>query len=360
MKLTYKQKVILKYVGVAGGVYLIFRYLLPLVLPFLFAYGIACLISPITDWMKQAWHIPIGVAAGLLLLLFGGSILLLVFFLGRRLLEQLLSFTEHLPEYVESVSGWLEQFFCNIEKIFHLQDGVVWEHASEMVLQGFESIKEGAVLQLASRGMDLFSWFMRGTTVMFVVIIAVILCVNELKHIQWLRDYSLFAREIAFVRKPLAKVGKAYLRTQAIILSVIMSILILGLTLMGNPYAVLLGILIGILDALPLFGTGTVLIPWTLINILLGRFYRAAGIATLYVTCYFTREFLDTRLMGAKTGMTPLETMIAIYVGLRLFSLWGLFLGPIGWMLVKEACRPSKKKVLELPENSAENMYEKT
>ena len=225
-----------------------------------------------------------------------------------------------------------------------------------MLWQGFQELKEGAMMQLASRGMDLFSWFMQGTTVLFVIIIAVILCVKELEHIQWLRDYSLFSRDIAFVRKPLAKVGKAYLRTQVIIVSVIMSILIVGLTLMRNPYAVLLGILIGILDALPLFGTGTVLIPWALINVLMGNFPRAAVIATLYVTCYFTREFLDTKLMGAKTGMTPLETLITIYVGLRLFSLWGLFLGPIGWMLVKEACRPSKKRTTESFEKIHENI----
>ena len=109
-----------------------------------------------------------------------------------------------------------------------------------------------------------------------------------------------------------------------------------GIFSLKNPYYILAGAGIGILDALPVFGTGTVLIPWTLFCLLRGRWGRGAAIFAIYLVCYFLREILEARLMANQVGLTPLETLISIYAGLQLFGLWGFLLGPLGILLVKE------------------------
>lgn len=105
---------------------------------------------------------------------------------------------------------------------------------------------------------------------------------------------------------------------------------------MGNPYYILAGVGIGILDALPVFGTGTVLIPWTLLCFLRGKWGRGMAVFAIYLLCYFLREILEARLMANQVGLTPLETLVSIYVGLQLFGLWGFLLGPVGILIVKE------------------------
>ena len=89
-------------------------------------------------------------------------------------------------------------------------------------------------------------------------------------------------------------------------------------------------------DILPIFGTGTILIPWAAVCLLTGSFSQAAGLVVIYVLTYFLRELLEARMMGKQMGIGSLEMMSAMYAGLKLFGIWGLFLGPIGWILIKE------------------------
>ena len=105
---------------------------------------------------------------------------------------------------------------------------------------------------------------------------------------------------------------------------------------MGNQYSLLLGIGIGLLDALPIFGTGTVLIPWALFRLVNGDWLYGIGLFVIYIICYFLRQVMEAKIMADKVGLTPLETLISMYVGLRLFGLLGFILGPIGLLIIED------------------------
>lgn len=91
-----------------------------------------------------------------------------------------------------------------------------------------------------------------------------------------------------------------------------------------------------VLDALPIFGAGTALVPWSLFLLFKREWGHALILFGLYLLCYFLREFTEAHLMGKKMGLSPLETLAAIYVGLQLFSLFGFLLGPIGLLIIKD------------------------
>lgn len=109
-----------------------------------------------------------------------------------------------------------------------------------------------------------------------------------------------------------------------------------GLYFLGNGYAVLLGVIIGLLDALPVFGTGTVLIPWALFSLVFGNWPYAVGLIVIYVSCYYLREIMEAKLMGGHMGIAPLEMLISMYIGLKLFGVAGFILGPFGFMVIKD------------------------
>ena len=103
--------------------------------------------------------------------------------------------------------------------------------------------------------------------------------------------------------------------------------------LVGNPCPVLVGMGIGIMDAFPVLGTGTVLVPWAVIEIAMGSWKTALILTGLYLICTFMRQFLEVHLMSGQMGLSPFETL---YVGLKLFGIAGLFLGPLGLLLIED------------------------
>lgn len=336
MRLSGKQKRAFRFIGITAAVYLSFRFLLPLVIPFLLAYWIGLAVTPSAKWMKEHLRIP-EVAGAVIMMLLAGIILAGVcFLLGEQLVQQLSRLAERLPGYLDTAQRWLEGCCRSAERFFHLEDGLLLQKAGQMLQNAGEQLQSTIMPMVMENSVSIVVWVIEVTTVLAITIMAAVLSVKEREGIRKLKEESMYSREIQMVCKPVAMVGQAYLRSQAIILVIIIAICITGLFLIGNTYSVVLGILIGLLDALPLFGTGTVLIPWALILLVTGNFYQAAVLLTVYLVCYFIREILEAKLMGKRTGMTPLETMLVMYVGLRLFGLIGLFLGPIGWLLIKE------------------------
>ena len=146
----------------------------------------------------------------------------------------------------------------------------------------------------------------------------------------------MFYSEYEIIGRRLSGTVSAWLKTQGVILVLTASVCTAGLWLMKNPYYFLLGTGIGLLDALPVLGTGTVLIPWALINFFMGKWKGGLALLVLYGICYLLREFLEARMMGSQVGLSPLENLMAMYVGLELFGIAGLFLGPLGLLLIED------------------------
>ena len=132
------------------------------------------------------------------------------------------------------------------------------------------------------------------------------------------------------------QLGGDYLKAQAVIVLVVIALCVTGLWLMGNPYALLAGILIGLLDALPFIGTGTILLPWALIQVFRKEFFKAAACATLFLVANTAREVLEPKLLGKKLGVYPIVIAAAVYGGMYLYGAAGVVLGPLTLLIVAE------------------------
>ena len=165
---------------------------------------------------------------------------------------------------------------------------------------------------------------------------SVLLCLQEMEEIRERKSRSSFHREISLIGRRLAAVGNAWVKTQLIIMLITSLLCIVGLTLIGNPYSVLFGVGIGLLDALPVFGTGSVLIPWGILLLVKKSWGKAAVILGLYVICYFLRQVMEAKIMGSQVGLSALETLMSMYVGLELFGIAGFLLGPVGLLMIED------------------------
>ncbi len=119
-----------------------------------------------------------------------------------------------------------------------------------------------------------------------------------------------------------------YVKAYSVILLVTFAQLFVGFLVLRVNYATTLAMVIALLDMLPVIGTGTVLIPWGVIAILMGDTPSGIGLLILFGIITVIREVIEPKLIGSSIGMHPLLTLIAMYAGYRLFGLWGILLLP--------------------------------
>ena len=125
------------------------------------------------------------------------------------------------------------------------------------------------------------------------------------------------------------KVLGRWLLAQGKLMSITFAIVAAGLTLLRIPSGMLWAVLVALVDALPILGTGTVLVPWSVVCFLQGDTPRALGILGIYITAALIRSMLEPKLLGKHLGLDPLVTLIALYSGYRLWGVGGMSLAPL-------------------------------
>lgn len=306
------------------------RYLLPVALPFLLGTGIALLAEPavkslsrcLPRWASAA--ICISITLGLVT---GGISLLgaLVFRqVGRGLPEMaqtakqgltvtrdwLLAMGEKAPQ---SIRPALEQTVTDM-----FSDGsVILEQATQR-LPGVVTTAIGTV------GNGLLSI---GTGVLAAFLISCRLpqlksaLQNKLPE-RWKNGYLPAAQRI---RSALG----GWLKAQLKLCAITWGIVSVGFLLLRIPHGAIWALVVALVDAIPVLGTGTVLVPWAVVSLIKQESLRAIGLLCTYGAAMMTRTILEPRLMGKQLGLDPLTTLVALYAGYRFWGFTGLLLTPI-------------------------------
>lgn len=139
---------------------------------------------------------------------------------------------------------------------------------------------------------------------------------------------TLLAR-LTLVQTVLRSAIGGYLKVQCILSGVSFLLMLGAFLLMGiaNPIPAAAGI--ALVDALPIFGAGIVLLPWAAIALLVGNTGRAAALALVYGLLLVTHNVLQARLMGSQLGLHPITALVSLYAGWKLGGLWGMLLLPV-------------------------------
>ena len=111
--------------------------------------------------------------------------------------------------------------------------------------------------------------------------------------------------------------------------------LLCGFLILHINYAFILAAIISIIDLFPILGTGTVLLPWALYNLIDGNLPRTVGLCILYVTILFFRQIAEPKIVCFQTGISPLLSLIAMFCGLKILGITGLFIFPVILITIK-------------------------
>lgn len=322
--------------GVIAGVYLTFKFLFPLVAPFLVAYLLVVMLSPLIDKIRSKIPVHKGLLAGiiiLILVLIIGALGFILFQLAIKELKQLFANWHIYRVWGES---YVNQCCCTLEGFFGMKTGTLTTYVQEELPNWFGNLRAKALPSLMSSSFGYVKHTIALFSALFVGIVAAILMLSDYETLHKSIRKMPFYKNCRLIKNRMLKACLVFLRAQFIIMAIIGAVCSVTLLCMGNPYGLLIGITIGFLDALPLLGTGVILVPWGIFSLIQGNIVQGIVLLVLYAATSLIREFLEPKLMGTQIGLPPVLFLASVYWGLYLFGIWGVFLGPIGTILVVE------------------------
>ena len=338
-------KTVLLWFAIALGLWLGLRYVLPVAMPFLLAGGLALLSEPLVRSLQKRLRLPRAAATGI-----GVSICLLIavlifLTLCAFLLRQLRSLADVVPD----LEGTAAQGIASLEDFFLVLAGKapqglrpVLTHSVENLFSGSSrildrisswllNIASGVLKALPDSALGLGTW-----------ILATYMTSAKLPQIKkYLSDHlpSKFTDQYLPAFKRLRHSLALWLTAQAKLTGITFLVLALGFLMLRIPYAIAWAALICLVDALPILGTGTVLIPWSLVSFLQGNHLQAVGLLSIYGVAALLRCILEPRLVGKHLGLDPLLTLFALYAGYHLWGIFGMLLAPMLTVTITQLLR---------------------
>ena len=335
--------------SVIGVGYLVFSKLLLPILPFLLAFLLSLIIRPCAAFLERKCRIPRRVGAFLLLVLLLFLLGWLVMWGCRRLFSEAQQLLDHIgnggdllgarmEQALEVLSGLTEHipFLSHLKARESLAD--FWAQVDAKLA---DMIAE-TVSRWTDQLPDLIARVVRGVpgAVFFLITFlfsSFYLCADGDRIVAALLSrLPVSIRErIVGAKTRLAGMGGRYLRAYFLLFLLTYLELLVGFSVIGLTYTVLPAFIISLVDILPVLGVGSVLVPWGLIELLRGNVTLGTGLLILCGVMVLLRQFVEPRIIGGSLGLHPLATLFAAYVGLELFGLFGMLLGPAVALVVK-------------------------
>jgi len=322
-------------VGVTASVYLIFKYIFPIVAPFAIAFLLAYATERSAKRLSKRFRGNKVVASGIIMLTLAVILLSIIGFVSYKVCLEAKSFINNYDYYMDIANAKVTDVCNNMDGWMSLKCGDTINFLNNNIDGFMKSLQEKMIPQIVDGSIPLIIKIITFIAIFFIILLSVVYISKDYEKIKLWREQTMFASEVKVITDKLNSLAKIYFKVQLLIMLSTAIICVIGFLLINNPYAIVLGIILGLLDALPMFGTGTVLIPWSIITLVTGNFFVAAVLFTIYIITYLLREFMESKYMGDRLGIAPLTMMVIIYMGLVLYGILGFILGPVSYVIIK-------------------------
>ena len=316
-------------------VWLAIRFFLPLFFPFILGTLLALSAEPMVHFLHKKLHVPRSVSSGIGVSMAFSLLAMALLSLCALLIRELGTLGNVLPDLGQTakngfslIRNWLLQLSS------HTPDSlqpVLEQNVNRLFSDGAAFLDRGIGYLLGLAGSLLShvpdSALSLGTALLSAFLISAKLprIRRELRRRVPKEILHSLLHTVTRIRKVLA----GWFTAQCKLVGVSFLILFLGLVILQIPYALLWAALICLVDALPVLGTGTILLPWSLVCLLQEDTARAIGLASMYAAITLTRSMLEPKFLSSHLGLDPLITLIALYVGFRLWGIGGMILAPV-------------------------------
>lgn len=324
-----------------GGIWLAVRFVLPWTAPFIVAFGMAAVFErPVRSMVRHGWARP--AASGVLSLFALALIVLAAVRLISHGASAVSGFAAEVPQLMAAAGDSLEALEAKImHHISQAPDGVsaYLETAVDSLTGKIYSLPS----LISSWALDAAARAAQSTpdTVLFVVTAGIggyfiSAAFPQITAFLLLQLPARWKEKLSGLGNDLRGSFGGWLRAQLILMAMTFFELMAAFLLLDIDGAAVIAAVTALIDALPVFGTGIVLVPWALYSLLLGDFARGIGLIISWGIVTLVRSCVQAKLLGDQIGLDPVSSLLAIYIGWRVWGVWGMLLFPILFVTLRQ------------------------
>lgn len=311
-------------------------------IPFLIAFIISLIIEPLIRRVMKVTNLTRKVSAILTLIIVFSLIIGLLIWGITSLVTETTTILSNLNNNMDSIGKKINRTIFNINfDNFKLPDQVkviIQNTFKDLIGQGTNIIKD-----LLTSTINIFTNIPKIMIYIGITIIATYFVCTDKMYIldqmehhlprNWVNKFGIK------LRKVITSLGN-YLKAEGILILISFSIILIGLIILNFigvnvKYPFLIAILIAFVDALPILGAGTIIIPWAIISAFNGDITLSISLISLYVVIIVTRQLIEPKIISSHIGIHPIFTLISMYTGFKIIGIIGMFLGLIILIILK-------------------------
>jgi len=320
--------------------YIFFTYIFQFVSPFVFGFIIYLALKPVSNFMQKRLKFKSGLSAFVSILLMLAIFSVIFFFAFSKLAYEAKELYSQAPSYIETLMLSISNLG---EKLDNFLDS--FPQISAAIPSAEESIKSFASSLVKNMNIaeGSFSFVLKIPNALLIIIFSLLSAFFFLKDEEYLKN--LMSQNLGkgalstfgVIKKDMLYAAWGYIKAQLIIMVITFVTCLAGFLIIGSPYSFLLSLLTSIIDALPIFGSGFILWPAILISLVVKKGSLALGYTAIYILLQVERQIIQPKILGMQIGLHPLAILISIFIGLKLFGVLGMIIGPVLTVIIISA-----------------------
>lgn len=311
-------------------------------MPFLIAFIISLMLEPLIRFLMRKLKLKRKQSSIVVIIFIMGIIIGLITWAVSSLISEGSSLLNNINEYVEITTKKIQDMIAQINiKNLNIPDAVLSaiENSSKDLLNMLASELQNIIKSLLN---FITSIPTIGIYLSVTFLALYFMCTDKVYMIDQLEHHlpEVWVKKLYRHLKDLVKVLGGYLKAEATLIIISFVISLIGLYIfhfvgLNVKYPLLYAVAIGFVDALPIFGSGTVMVPWAIIEGFNGDIKLGIAVLGLWIVMSIIRQLIEPRIVGNHIGIHPIFTLIAMYTGFKLIGVIGLFIGPIALIILK-------------------------
>ena len=310
--------------------------LLSLLAPFVLALIVAWLLNPTVRWLQRKLSVSRKIISMILIILIFCIIGGLLYGVGHMVVSQTRSLFENWSSVMDALLGMVDSVVAALNRL------------GDFVPAGVLTTGEGLAESLSNwlRGLDISGWLtsLAGrapslvsgvssfaiSTVVFIM--ASYFITSDYPRLRFLLTDRVPADTRTFcgtVKRIFMEAFGGYLKSQLLLSLGVFVILAVGFLIIRQPYGLLLAAGFAVLDFIPIIGAGTVMIPWAVVDLIIGNYVGGIQLLVIWGIIALFRRMGEPKILGDQTGLSPILSLLGIYVGMKVGGVLGMIVGPL-------------------------------
>lgn len=311
-------------------------------MPFLIAFVISLIIEPIIRFLMKKCKISRRISSIIVFFIAFCLIIGIIIWGIFTLISESANLLTNLNIYYSKIYNLIQNVWQNFDfNKFKISDEIalILRNTSISLLEQFSNYVEVVLSNILS-GITAIPciaiYFVITILALYFICTDKIYIVDELEYhlpSKWMKELTKHIKELVI------SLG-GYLKAQLTLIFISFVICLIGLYVLyflglNVGFPLIIALIIAFVDALPILGSGTVMIPWGIIAGLNGDLYLGISVVVLWIIMSVTRQFIEPKIVSGKIGIHPIFTIVAMYTGFKLIGILGMFIGPIVLIILK-------------------------